>query len=141
MLGRPLPRFLALYTVLFAGFGVASPFLPALLASKGLSPTSIGAVLAAGTATRLLAGPVGGRLADRSPSPRRVLACFLVAASAAQLGYLPVHGLMLLLLVSVVQAVAFAPLVPIADALALAAAGKRDGFEYGWVRGAGSAAF
>jgi MFS family permease len=42
------------------------------------------------------------------------------------------------------QAAALAPLVPLADALSLAHARPRQntgGFEYGWVRGVGSAAF
>ena len=65
-----LPRFLVLYTALFAAFGVASPFFAAFLASRGLRPEAIGLVLAAGTATRLVAGPVGGRIADRLQTPR-----------------------------------------------------------------------
>ena len=94
-----LPQFLALYTALFAAFGVTSPFLPALLANKGLSPTGIGLVLAAGTAIRLLSGPAGGRLADRSCRPSRVLAGFLMAAAFLALGFLPAYGLVLLLVV------------------------------------------
>lgn len=137
----PLARFLALYGTLFAAFGVASPFVPALLASKGLAPDGIGVVLAAGTAIRLLAGPAGGRLADRSGAPRRVLASLLVAAAVVALGYLPAYGLVLLLLVGVSDSAALAPLVPIADALTLEAAGAKRRFEYGWVRGTGSAAF
>jgi PPP family 3-phenylpropionic acid transporter len=46
--------------------------------------------------------------------------------------------------VSLLQAAALAPLVPLADALSLAHARPRQntgGFEYGWVRGVGSAAF
>src|ERR1700729_2537332 len=38
-------RFLLLYGTLFAAFGVASPFLPALLHERGLGPSEIGAVL------------------------------------------------------------------------------------------------
>ena len=60
-----LPRFLALYATLFAAFGVASPFFGAFLAGRGLRPEAIGLVLAAGTAVRLVAGPAGGRVADR----------------------------------------------------------------------------
>src|ERR1700728_318238 len=41
-------RFLLLYGAMFAAFGVASPFLPALLHQRGLGPSEIGAVLAAG---------------------------------------------------------------------------------------------
>jgi MFS transporter, PPP family, 3-phenylpropionic acid transporter len=46
--------------------------------------------------------------------------------------------------VRLLQAAALAPLVPLADALSLAHARPRQntgGFEYGWVRGVGSAAF
>ena len=61
----PFDRFLVLYGALFAAFGVASPFLPALLHERGLGPSQIGAVLAAGTAVRLITGPLISRLADR----------------------------------------------------------------------------
>jgi MFS transporter, PPP family, 3-phenylpropionic acid transporter len=54
-------RFLLLYGAMFAAFGVASPFLPALLHQRGLGPSEIGAVLAAGTAIRLVTGPVVSR--------------------------------------------------------------------------------
>ena len=50
-------QFLLLYGAMFAAFGVASPFLPALLHQRGLGPSEIGAVLAAGTAIRLITGP------------------------------------------------------------------------------------
>jgi PPP family 3-phenylpropionic acid transporter len=46
--------------------------------------------------------------------------------------------------ISLLQAAALAPLVPLADALSLAHARRPQhgaGFEYGWVRGVGSAAF
>ncbi len=139
--GSPLPRFLALYGALFAAFGVASPFLPGLLMQDGLRPRALGVVLAAGTAIRLLAGPLGGRLADRTGRAPAVLAGFTIAAAAVALGYVPARGLPLLLLVSVTHAAVLAPLTPVADALALGSSQSRPGFEYGWVRGAGSAAF
>ena len=60
-----LDRFLLLYGTMFAAFGVASPFLPALLHARGLGPSEIGAVLTAGTAIRLITGPVIARFADR----------------------------------------------------------------------------
>ena len=136
-----LPRFLALYAALFAAFGVASPFFAAFLGSRGLRPEAIGLVLAAGTAIRLIAGPVGGRLADRFGAPRLVLMAYAAAASGVAFLYLPADGLWLLLAVSIVHASVLAPLTPIADALTVEAAtiGKR--FQYGWVRGAGSAVF
>ncbi len=136
-----LPRFLGLYGALFAAFGVASPFLPGLLRQDGLGVGAIGVVLAAGTAIRLLAGPLGGRLADRVGRPSVVLAGFAAASALVATGYAPARGLPLLLLVGVAHAAVLAPLTPLADALALGAAATPPGFAYGWVRGVGSAAF
>jgi PPP family 3-phenylpropionic acid transporter len=145
---RALPRFLALYGALFAAFGVASPFFAAFLAGRALRPEAIGLVLAAGTAVRLGAGPLGASVADRLGAPRLVLVGYLAAAACVAFLYLPAQGVWLLLLVSVAHAAVLAPVTPIADALALAAAhgatangAARVGFEYGWVRAAGSAAF
>jgi PPP family 3-phenylpropionic acid transporter len=135
-----MARFLALYGSLFAAFGVASPFLGAFLASRGLQPAAIGLVLAAGTAIRLLSGPIGGRIADRLGCPARVLTAYTAAAALVAFFYLPAAGLWPLLLVSVTHATALAPINPLADALSLAAA-TAGRFQYGWIRGAGSAAF
>ena len=124
---------------MFAAFGVASPFLPALLHERGLGPSEIGAVLAAGTAVRLITGPAISRLADRFGKHRQTLAVLLAMAAAIAFGYGLPAGFAIFLLVSVAQASALAPIVPIADAMTLAAAPGR--FQYGWVRGAASAAF
>jgi PPP family 3-phenylpropionic acid transporter len=137
----PLPRFLALYGGLFAAFGVAAPFLPALLERDGLGADQLAIVLAGGTAIRLLTGPAGGRLADRVARPSLVLAGFAAISAAVATCYAPARGLLLLLLVSLAHAAVLAPLTPVADALALGSAALPGGFPYGWVRGAGSAAF
>ena len=112
-----------------------------MLLQDGLTPGALGIVLAGGTGIRLLAGPLGGRLADRARRPSLVLAGFAAASAVVALGYVPVRGLPLLLAVSVAHAVVLAPLTPVADALALGSAQKPGGFSYGLVRGAGSAAF
>src|SRR5262249_3671577 len=139
---HPLARFVLLFAVMYAGFGVASPFLPRFLQARGLEAEEIGIVLAAGTGARLLAGPAAGRLPHRLPAPRGVLGVCVAGAALAALGYLPVSGFWPLLLVAVVHAAALAPTTTLADALALAASGRpRNGFEYGWVRGCGSGAF
>ena len=132
-------RFLLLYGTLFAAFGVASPFLPALLHERGLGPTEIGAVLAAGTAIRLVTGPVISRLADRLGKHRQTLAVLVGTAALIAFGYGLPAGFAIFLLVSIAHASALAPIVPIADAMTLAAAPGR--FQYGWVRGGASAAF
>jgi len=139
-----LHRFTTLYAVLFGAFGFASPFLPAFLAGRGLGPEELGFVLAAATVLRLVSGPLAGRLADRHQTFRAELAiCAMLAASAVLL-YLAAHGFWMVMAITLVQAAALAPLVPLADALSLAHARppqSRAKFEYGWVRGAGSAAF
>ena len=142
-----LPRFLLLYASLYAGFGVQSPFLPALLESRGVGAEGIATVLAAGTAIRIATGPAAGRLADRLDAPRLVLAACAGLAGLLALGYVEAHSLRALLAVGVLQAAALAPLAPLSDSLALAGAlpaaarTQRPDFDYGWVRGAGSAAF
>ena len=146
---RPaLSRFLILYAALYAGFGVQSPYLPSLLESRDLRPEAIALALAAGSAVRLVAGPAAGRLADRLDAPKVILSLCSAVAALIALGYLPARGLWLLFAVGVFHSAALAPLAPLSDTLALgaAAAARSDdaigrGFEYGWVRGAGSAAF
>ena len=136
-----LPRFLVLYAAMFASWGVASPFFPGLLQQDGLLPEALATVLAAGTAIRLLAGPLAAGLADRWRQAPAVLAALAGTAAVVGLAYLPARGLPILLLVAVCHSALLAPLTPIADALALGSARGPAGFEYGWVRGAGSAAF
>jgi MFS transporter, PPP family, 3-phenylpropionic acid transporter len=142
----PLQRFLILYAMLYAAFGVASPFLPAFLEQRGLFPEQIGLFFAAGTAIRLMSAPLAGRLADRWHARREILAVCAIAAGIAALLYLPVSGFAVVLLVGLLHALALAPVTPLSDALALLAAkhprgAVNPGFEYGWVRGTGSAAF
>jgi PPP family 3-phenylpropionic acid transporter len=139
-----LPRFILLYVALYAAFGIASPFLPAFLASRGLAPEQIGLLLALGTAARLPSGAFAGWIADRLQALRLMLALCIAAAAMAALGYAAAYGFWLLLVVALVHAIALAPTTTIADALALNASVPREGargFEYGYVRGSGSAAF
>ena len=138
---QPLPRFLLVYSALFAAFGVASQFLPGLLIQDGLSPGILSLVLAGGTAIRLIAGPLGGRLADRTGRPSAVLPAFGAASAVIASAYAVARGMSLLFLVSISHAAVLAPLTLVADALALGSAEAKPRFNYGWVRGAGSAAF
>jgi MFS family permease len=123
------------------GFWSCRTVLPWAAPTRRSWSGAIGVVLASGTAIRLLAGPFGGRLADRTGRPVVILSSFAAAASIVALGYAPARGLPLLLLISLAHATVLAPLTPIADALTLGSASDKPGFEYGWVRAAGSAAF
>ena len=141
-----LPRFMLLYAAMYAAFGVASPFRPAFLSARGLSAEQLGLVLGAGTAVRLLTAPLAGRTGDVLQGLRVVLVVCTALAASVTLGYLPAHGFWPLLALSLWHAAALGPVTILADALALGAASPppgsgRRGFEYGWVRGTGSAAF
>ena len=65
-----LYRFLILYGLLYAGFGVQSPYLPILLDNRHLRAETIALALAAGTAMRLIAAQAVARLADRLDVPK-----------------------------------------------------------------------
>jgi MFS transporter, PPP family, 3-phenylpropionic acid transporter len=141
-----LLRFMLLYAAMYAAYGVASPFRPAFLSARGLSAEQLGLVLAAGTAVGLLTAPLAGRIGDVLQGLRIVLVVCTALAASATLGYLPAHGFGPLLALSLWQAASLGPVTILADALALGAASPppgsgRRGFEYGWVRGTGSAAF
>jgi MFS transporter, PPP family, 3-phenylpropionic acid transporter len=139
-----LPRFLALYALMYGAFGVSSPFMPAFFTARDLGPEQLGTLFAAGTAIRLVSGPLCGRLADVTQALRAVLAGCVVLAALVALALLSARGFPALLMTSVLHAAALAPITTLADALALrasAAPDARTGFEYGWVRGAGSAVF
>jgi PPP family 3-phenylpropionic acid transporter len=142
----PLARFILLYAAMYAAFGVASPFLPSFVTGRGLLPEQLGLVLGAGTAVRLLTASLAGRIGDLIQALRAVLVVCTALAASVTLGYLPAHGFWILLGMSLLHAASLAPITILADALALGSASPppgsgRRGFEYGWVRGTGSAAF
>jgi MFS transporter, PPP family, 3-phenylpropionic acid transporter len=141
-----LTKFILLYVAMYAAFGVASPFLPAFLSARGLAPEQLGLALGAGTAVRLLTAPLAGRIGDLIQALRIVLIVCIALAASVTLGYLAAHGFWILLGMSLLHAASLAPITILADALALGSASPppssgRRGFEYGWVRGTGSAAF
>jgi len=137
-----LGSFVLLYALLYSAFGAASPFLPTLVEARGVPPEQIGLLFAAGTAIRLISAPIAGRIADTTHTLRATLAICAIGTALAVLGYLTASGLLALLAVTLLHALFLAPTTNLADALSLVAS-KREGrrFEYGWVRGAGSAAF
>lgn len=147
VIGRnPLTGFILLYGVMYAAFGVASPFWPRFFEMRGVTPEELGLLLALGTTVRLVSGPLAGRIADQLRARRMVLAICLGVAGFFALGLATTKGLALLLLISLCHAAALAPTTTLADALASRAAEvpREDGgkaFEYGWVRGTGSAVF
>lgn len=136
-----LARFLILYAALYGAYGGLSPILPGFLAARGLTPGEIGVLLAAAGALRLVVGPLAGAYADNRHAGRSVLAASLGLAGVAALAHLPGAGMAQLIGPALLYAAGTAAPAPLADALALTAARDGAAFQYGWVRGAGSAAF
>jgi PPP family 3-phenylpropionic acid transporter len=138
--GRELLQFIVLYAAIYGAFGTASPFWPRFFEARGLSAEEIGLLFGLGTIIRLIAGPCAGRVADLLGARRAILAICAFAAGGAAICLLVVSGFWPLSAIQLCEAAALAPITVLADALAVTAA-RREGFEYGWVRGAGSAAF
>jgi PPP family 3-phenylpropionic acid transporter len=136
-----VPTFVAVFGLLYAAFGLQSPYLPALLRERGLPAAQLGVVLAASTAIRVFAGPAIGHAADRLQRHALVLFGCALAAAVAGLGYLAMPPFLPLLLAALAQAALLAPVVPISDALATTTSDRTGRFDYGWIRAAGSAAF
>src|SRR4029453_15778211 len=115
IVAAPLVRFVALYAVMYASFGVSSPFLPRFLQSRGLTPEQIGLFFGLGTAARLLSAPVAGRIADLSGALRTVLAVCIFTATGVGVTLLYAEGFGAFLVVSVVHAIVLAPTTTLAD--------------------------
>jgi len=99
-------RIIALYALMYAAFGVSSPFMPAFLAARGLGPEQLGLLFATGTAVRLISGPLCGRLADLTRARRGVLVICIALAALVAFGLLPAAGFGTLLTISALQAAA-----------------------------------
>jgi PPP family 3-phenylpropionic acid transporter len=139
-----LLRFMALYALMYGAFGVSSPFMPAFFQSRGLGPEQLGVLFGAGTAIRLVSGPICGRLADLTQAVRGVLAICAALAAVVGVALLSPAGFPVLLAISLLHAATLAPITTLADALAVgvsAGSPVAGRFEYGWVRGTGSGVF
>lgn len=135
------PRSFALiYGAQFLGIGAMMPFLPAILSEGGLTSGQVGGVMAAGSVMRLLAAPLGGRIADGAGDARMILAATAIVAAAGAAGFGLAAGLALLAAVQVAHSIAMAPVIPLTDALAVGAV-RQHGFDYARVRASGSVTY
>jgi PPP family 3-phenylpropionic acid transporter len=133
-------RLAVFYAALFAALGVQLPFLPVWLAARGLDAGAIGVVLGLAMIARVFAIPIATRSADRHDALRLAI---VIAAAAAVLGYATLafaQGAVAIAIVFTLATVAYAPIMPLADAYALRGLARLDR-AYGPVRLWGSAAF
>ena len=129
-----------LFIFVYAGFGVHSPFIPPLLQERGVDAAAIGLFLAAGTAVKLLAAPLAGRIGDRFHALPITLAIAAVGSALTSLLYIGSGTGALLFAIVITHAIFTGPMAPLSDALGLGVAAKNPK-AYGWIRGAGSGAF
>ncbi|MEM6441380.1 MAG: MFS transporter, partial [Pseudomonadota bacterium] len=128
------------YAAMFAALGVHLPYWPLWLADWGLSAAEIGFFATWGFAARLAAGAVIPVLADRHGARRVALAGTCAVGAIAFLAHLGITSKTALLIATLISGCVFSVLVPIADALGLAAC--RDfRLDYARIRAWGSAAF
>src|SRR5689334_25118059 len=93
-----LRSFILLYVLMYAAFGVASPFWPRFFETRGMSPEQIGLLLGLGTVVRLIAGPAAARVADCLQQLRQVLAAAAALAACLAFGLLWLAGLSILMI-------------------------------------------
>ncbi|HEX2558509.1 MFS transporter [Phenylobacterium sp.] len=128
------------YSAIFVGTGAMAPYMPVWFAERGLSGAQIGLILSLPMLARVVTAPALAVWADSFALRRTPL---ILLSLATALGYLLMaapFGFPWWMAVWFVAASAFATLPPLTDVVALARA-RTEGFNYGWPRGIGSAAF
>jgi MFS transporter, PPP family, 3-phenylpropionic acid transporter len=138
------PRFALRMSAFFGGFflinGIALPWFPVWLESRGLSEVDIASVIAIPMAFRVLVTPLGGIVADRMPSRRFAVRMFIVpAALVFLLGWTATTYWPLLLFTGGAFTL-WQVALPAGEALALTGV-RRFGLDYGRMRLWGSVAF
>jgi PPP family 3-phenylpropionic acid transporter len=138
--GRPAARLAAFYAAAFLVLGVQLPFWPVWLAGHGLDAQQIAGVFAAAIWAKVVATPAIGALADRIGRRRTVMAVLAGIACLAYAVLWPERGLWPLLALNLLAGVAQSALLPLGDAVTLAAVRER-GLDYGRIRVWGSLSF
>jgi PPP family 3-phenylpropionic acid transporter len=128
------------YGAIFIGTGASSPYLPVWFAAHGLSGEKIGLILSLPMLARAFTAPLLAVWADSFRLRRTALAVMGTAVTA-------LYALMALPLGFAGWAVVwfaassmYTTMSPLTDVIVLTRA-ARDGFNYGWPRGIGSACF
>lgn len=128
------------YSAIFVGAGVSSPYFPVWLKHRGLSGAEIGLLLSLPMLARIVTAPLIAVWAD-SFRLRRTALVFAAAGVAGLYVLMALSwGFAWWMAVWFGASSLFATLPPLTDVLALKRAAK-DGFNFGWPRGMGSAAF
>jgi PPP family 3-phenylpropionic acid transporter len=128
------------YGAIFIGTGVSSPYLPVWFAHHGLSGSRIGLILSLPMLARAFTAPLLAVWADSFRLRRTALIVLSVAVTVAYVLMVLPGGFAWWTVVWFAASSMYSTLPPLADVLVLRRA-RIDGFNFGWPRGIGSAAF
>ena len=128
------------YGAIFIGTGVSSPYLPVWFADHGLSGAQIGLILSLPMLARAFTAPLLAVWADSFKLRRTALVVLSLAVTAAYALMALPGGFAWWMVVWFAASSMFTTLSPLTDVIVLRRA-RIDGFNYGWPRGIGSAAF
>lgn len=133
-------RMSVLFAALFLPLGVHLPYFPLWLEARGFGADQIAVILAAPMFLRVATTPLITALADRARDRLHVIVLLSAAALCFSGGYFLHPGYGLLLAVSLAFQVAWTPLSPLADSLALSGV-RRFGVNYAGLRIWGSISY
>ncbi|HXQ13451.1 MAG TPA: MFS transporter [Caulobacteraceae bacterium] len=128
------------YAALLIGTGASAPYAGVWFRAHGLSGAAIGLILAAPSFGRAVTGPALAVWADGFKLRRTPIALIGVAVAAAYAGLALAQGFWAWMALWFVSQSLFGVCSPLADVIALRRA-RSEGFNYGWPRGIGSAAY
>ena len=138
--GRPALRLSFYYGAFFSAMGVYVPFWPLWLASRGANADEIGILLAVPLWVKIVSNPLIASAIDRRGERKRPQIVLAFGAFLTFLLFVPVEGFWPLFIVSVINGVFLAAILPLSENLTLLAtyAYKLD---YGRIRLWGSLTF
>lgn len=136
----PSARLALWYTLAIGSLGALHPFLARTLAARGATPGAIAGILTLFPIGFLSAGVIWGYLTDRSAHPARWLRGASCVAAVASCLAAWTDSWVVLMVAFALLAFSRAPMVPLVDALTVAALGE-GGAGYGRVRMWGSVCF
>lgn len=133
-------RISLLFAAIYLSLGIHLPYFPLWLDHIGFGPAEIAVILAAPMFLRMATTPLIAAYADRAGDRANVLIAVVGASLFLSLGYFLPASYAVVLGVSVLLAVVWAPQGPLADSLALSGV-RRYGSDYSRMRIWGSASF
>jgi len=140
MINQVALRTSLVYGALLLMVGVMLPFLPVWLSARGFSISEVAFALASQSVVRVIVMPVVTFMADRYKARRRFIIVLAALSAGFMFAAVMAQGTLVITLLIVLSAAAWAPIMPMLDAVAVEQS-EAGLYEYGRVRTAGSITF